>query len=58
MHILDSNVKGVRAGRGGGQGGEEELHFGMYNKEVFSRRSNWITIDGLNYQSVIDYLRD
>ena len=32
MHIFDSNVKGVGWG--------EELHFGMYNKEVFRRKFN------------------
>ena len=43
-------------GRGLGLG--EELHFGIYNKEVFRRKFYRITIDGLNYQSVIDYLLD
>ena len=39
-------------------GAGEELHFGMYNKEVSRRKFNYITIDGLNYQSVIHYLLD
>ena len=43
--------------KGGGVGGKE-LHLGMYNKEGFRRKFNWFTIDGLNYQSVIDWYLD
>ena len=58
MHMFDGNVKGA-----GGQGwkvgvGGGGLHFGIHNKEVFRRKFNWITIDGLNFQPVIDYLLD
>ena len=43
---------------GVGVGGGGELHFGIYFKDIFRRKFNSITTDGLNYQSVIDYLLD
>ena len=46
MHYFDSNVKGLGGWGvggvvgGGGQRREKELHFGIYNKEVFRRKFN------------------